>query len=555
MTKKKQISETKKATSFGLVIFTLSLAQFIMSVDTTIMNVSIPTLVEDLDTTVSGVQGAITLYALVMASLMLIGGKLGEVYGRKKIFQIGLVIFSIGTTITAFSSNIYMLMFGWSILEGIGAALMMPAMMALISINFQGKQRVAALGIVAAVAGAAVAVGPILGGALSTYATWRYAFIGELFIAIPALLLTKVIYDSSVENKEKLDVKGAIIVASGLGLFVFGVLQATNYGWIRATQPFVLAGREIDLFGLSIVPFISGLGLILCWYFLRYQKQRKEAKKSFLLNIDLLKIISLKSGLSVVLITQLVLAGIMFIMPLFLQLVLGYSAMKSGVALLPVSLSLIMASVFGQKFLSKKLPIQNVRLGQLLMLFGIIAIYFSIGNDTNTVDLIIPFVLLGSGIGLIFPFIQTIVLGSASDRDSSQVSGLNYTAQQLGMSLGTAVIGSVLLLSLGNIFVKGLENSSAFDQALVEQNKVEISSGVQFVSNDDLEVALASSDLSETQQEVLFQINSDSRLVALKSSLIVTGIFLLIGFTASNKIRDFLELTGENKVNTAYGKE
>lgn len=543
-------SKGVKVASFGLVVFALSLAQFIMTVDTTIMNVSVPTLVEDLNTTVGAVQAAITLYALVMASFMLIGSKLGEIYGRKKIFQIGLVIYAIGSAITAIAPNIMVLILGWSILEGIGASLMMPAMMALISVNFKGASRVKALGIVAGVAGAAAAVGPIIGGALSTYATWRYAFVGEVIIAIFALILSRKILDAKVVDNVKMDYKGAVLIASGLGIFVYGVLQAGTYGWIRAIKPLEFAGQSFELLGFSIVPFICGLGVFLVWRFMVHEKLQLHSNKPYLLNVNLLKIISLRSGLSVVLISQMVLGGTLFIMPLFLQLALGYDAMQTGVALLPVSVGLILLSVVGAKVTKKFTTIDSVRIGQFILLAGLIALFMVVGSDTTAKDLIIPFTLIGAGIGLIIPFIQTIVLGSVKDKDSTQAAGLNYTYQQLGMSLGTAVIGSVLIFALGNGLVQGLSNSASFDQAMVEQNSVQISSGVEYASDEQVEAALQQTDINEAQQADLLQANEDARVQAIKASVAVAALFSLLAIGASGRIKDSLDIKDHKAVAT-----
>lgn len=533
--------DSKKLASFGLVVFALSLAQFIMTVDTTIMNVTVPTLVEDLGTTVGAVQGAITLYALIMASFMLIGSKLGELYGRKKMFQIGLVIYGIGSAITAAAPSIGVLILGWSVLEGIGASLMMPAMMALISVNFKGKQRVSALGIVAGVAGAAAALGPIIGGALATYASWRYAFVAEVVIAAVTLGMSRLILDAPVMLKEKLDYRGAVLAASGLGIFVFGVLQSSEYGWIRAIKPFQIGDVSLDLFGLSIVPFISGLGTFLLWLFFRHERNMLEQKKPFLLNVNLLRSIPLRSGLSIVLLVQLVLGGSLFVMPLFLQLVLGYSALQSGVALLPISIALIAMSVLGPKLLAGRSAIDSVRLGQFAIVGGLVWLITVISNETRSVDLIIPFLILGAGIGLVIPFIQSIVLGSVKDRDATQAAGLNYTYQQLGMSLGTAVIGSILLFSLGNSIVQGLGSSQAFDPQVVQQNSVAISSNIEFVDNQQLEANLAESELDSDQQQSLLQINSDARLRALKTAIATAAVLALLSLAASRRVKDALE--------------
>lgn len=530
-----------KAASFGLVVFALSLAQFIMTIDTTIMNVSIPTLVEDLKTTVGAVQGAISLYALIMAAFMLLGSKLGEIYGRKKMFQIGLVIYGIGSAITASAPNIGVLILGWSVLEGLGASLMMPAMMALISINFEGKKRVSALGIVAGVAGAAAALGPIVGGALSTYASWRYAFVAEVVIAFVTLILSKQIVDSAEKSKEKVDMPGSVLIAAGMATFVYGVLQASEYGWVRATKPFEIGGISFAPFGLSIVLFLCAIGLILIWQFFRVEAKRREENKPVLLKVSLFEIIPLKTGLNIVLITQLALGGTFFILPLFLQLVLGFSAIKTGAVMLPVSVSLVVTSLLSTKLSSKFGEIKTIRASQAILVISLILLGMQVTNETSATQLIVPFVLFGAAIGLIMPLNQAILLSSTSKKDSSQVAGLNYTFQQLGMSLGTAVIGSVLLFSLGSSVVKGLETSPQFDSNVVQAQSVKISSNVEFVSNAQLEAALESADdLTDSQKQSIITINEESRLRALRVAIAASAVLALLAIQSSGRMKDAL---------------
>lgn len=532
----------QKTSSFALVVFALSLAQFIMTIDTTIMNVSIPTLVRDLKTDVGSVQTAISLYALIMAAFMLLGSKLGEIYGRKRMFQIGLIIYACGSAITAVAPNITVLIIGWSVLEGLGASLMMPAMMALISLNFEGKKRVSALGITAGVAGFAAALGPIVGGALSTYATWRYAFVAEVVIALVTLALSRQIFDTAKRANEKVDMPGSALAASGLALFVYGVLQASEYGWVRASKPFEIAGLSIEPFGISIVPFLCGAGLLLMWLFFRTEARRRAQGKPVLLKVSLLERIPLKTGLNIVLVTQLVLGGTMFIMPLFLQLVLGFSAMKTGAVMLPISVSLVATSVLSTRLSARFGSIQAIRLAQVSLIVSLLLLGLMVTNEATPLQLLLPFIFMGIGVGLLMPLNQAVILGSVESEDSSQVAGLNYTFQQLGMSLGTAVIGSVLLFSLGNNVVSGLETSPQFNQQLVSEQSVQISSSVQFVSNEQLETSLNSvDDLTDEQKSSIIAINEDARLRALRVAIAVTAVVALLGLQSSSRMKDALQ--------------
>jgi MFS family permease len=216
------------------VLIVLSAAQFLMVLDQSVMNVSISQLVEDFDTDVTTIQVVITLYSLVMAALMITGGKLGDLWGRRRVFAVGLAIYGVGSGLTAASWNVPSLVVGWSVLEGIGAAMVLPALVALTAGNYEGRARATAYGVLGGVAGAGIAVGPILGGWLTTNASWRVVFIGEVVLVIAILLAVRLLREPQADERPAgLDWVGSVLSALGLGLIVFGVLQASNWGWLH----------------------------------------------------------------------------------------------------------------------------------------------------------------------------------------------------------------------------------------------------------------------------------------------------------------------------------
>src|SRR5246127_3420471 len=221
------------AAAGGIVLLTLASAQFLMTLDSSVMNVSIATVAKDVGTTVTGIQGAITAYTLVMAALMITGAKVGAMIGRKRAFAIGCVVYGCGSLTTAISPNLPVLLFGWSFLEGVGAALILPAIVALVAGNFPVARRPAAYGLVAAAGAIAVALGPLIGGLFTTYLSWRWVFAGEVLIVIAILILARKIADAPPENRPKLDYVGSVLSAVGLGLLVFGVLRSGEWGWIK----------------------------------------------------------------------------------------------------------------------------------------------------------------------------------------------------------------------------------------------------------------------------------------------------------------------------------
>ncbi len=224
-----------RAAATGIILATLASGQFVMALDTTVMNTAIATVADDVDSTVTGIQTAITLYALVMASLMITGGKLGAILGRKRAFSIGCVIYACGSLTTSLAPNLTVLMIGWSFLEGLGAVLIMPAIVGLVASNFGRSERPRAYGLVAAAAAMAAALGPVIGGAFTTYASWRWVFAGEVVIILGILVLARRMNDTPAEEGVRLDLGGTVLSALGLGLIVLGILQVGHVG-LRPAQ-------------------------------------------------------------------------------------------------------------------------------------------------------------------------------------------------------------------------------------------------------------------------------------------------------------------------------
>src|SRR5213080_3235777 len=258
-----------------LVLLTLAAGQFVMTLDSSVMNVSIAQVANDVGTTVTGIQTAITMYTLVMAALMITGAKIGGIIGRKRAFTIGCVIYGCGSFTTAISpyfrdASYGVLLFGWSFLEGVGAALILPAIVALVAGNFPVERRPAAYGMVAAAGAIAVAVGPLIGGLCTTYFSWRWVFAGEDLVVVAILILARKIADAPPETRPRLDVVGGVLSAVGLGLVVFGVLRSGEWGWIKPRP------EATSWAGLSpTIWLILGGGIVL-WLFLTWEARRDE---------------------------------------------------------------------------------------------------------------------------------------------------------------------------------------------------------------------------------------------------------------------------------------
>ena len=332
-----------------------------MVLDQTVMGVSISQLVADFNTTVTTIQAIITLYCLVMAMLMLAGGKIGDIIGRRRAFKIGLVIYGCGSAMTALAPTVAILTLGWSILEGIGASLVLPAMVALIAGNFEGKDRKVAYAVIGGVAGAGIAVGPIVGGWATTVLSWRVVFAGEVVLVIGIFAMTRFVADALRSGpKPRLDVVGAVLAAAGLGLIVLGTLQSSVWGLIQPKD------APIEPFGLAPTLFVIAAGGVLVWAFVGWQRHREAIGSDPLVHLDLLKILPLRSGLVGLFTQNLLLMGVFFTVPLYLQLVLGLDALQTGLKMLPVSIAMFAASAAGSR-LSTRYSVRSITRAGLIL--------------------------------------------------------------------------------------------------------------------------------------------------------------------------------------------
>src|SRR5215510_12159566 len=285
-------AEGAAAGAAGVVLLTLASAQFLMTLDSSVMNVSIATVAKDVGTTVTGIQAAITFYTLVMASLMITGGKFGQILGRKRAFAIGCVTYGCGSLTTALSGNLVVLILGWSVLEGVGAALIMPTIVALVASNFARPQRPRAYGLVASAGAIAVAAGPLIGGLFTTYLSWRWVFAGEVLIVLIILGLTRRVADTPPDRDARLDLVGTVLSALGLGLIVYGILRSGTWGFV---QPKTGAPRWL---GLSPVIWLILSGGVVVSLFLCWQNHRLSGGHPALLDPAMLRNRVLRGGLT-----------------------------------------------------------------------------------------------------------------------------------------------------------------------------------------------------------------------------------------------------------------
>ena len=491
-------------------------------------------MVEDLDTTVSGVQAAITIYALVMASFLLLGGKLGDIYGMKKTFIIGMILYGIGTLTAALTPNLAILILGWSIIEGIGAAFVLPMTITMLALKYSGKRLAMAFGVIGGVQAAGAAVGPIYGGFMTTFFSWRLAFASEAIIVLIIFALLFVLPESKKMEGVKVDWRGTALWVIGFASIVMGIILASQYGWVMAKRPFTIGDISINPFGLSITPVLVMFGLGLLLIFFHWEQRVEKAGKMPLLHVGMLKNGLLIAGVAVGSILNIFLGGMMFVTPVFLQSALGFNAMKSGMALLPMSISILLFSLTTSGLGRKYSPKLIIMAGLGLVAVGILLLYRVISLEMSSTDMILGFLIFGAGIGLILAQITNVTLSSVPFEENNEASGFNFTFRQMGISMGTAVIGGVLLTATLFSMVSGMLDVGGVDASAseVRQLSVVMEDSVQAMSPVEQQAALDSLPPETVSQ--LNQITLDSWVRGMKIALIAMLFTTLLCFAPAS---------------------
>ncbi len=510
-------------------IILLSIAEFVMVLDSTVMNVSISAVMRDLNTDISSMQMAITLYTLTMASLMLVGGKLGSILGRKRAFLLGSLIYGLGSLITALSPNIVILILGWSVVEGAGAALVIPAVAALVATNYKGKDRIVAYAMVGAMSGIAAAAGPLIGGFVTTFFSWRFVFYGEVVIVILIMLLHNMISDSKERSGERVDIPSVVLSVSGFILLVYGMLQSKDWGWITPLDIPVINGVSIAPFDISLVTYLIIVGIILLKLFYDRQRKLEAEHRNPLLKVSMLSLSQLQSGLAVLSAQYIVTASIFFVIPIYLQTTLGYDALSTGLRVIPLSVALIVFSVVGARLAGRWSPKHIVRGGQILLIIGAVMLMASISVDLINTFFLISMACIGGGLGMMSSQISNINISAVNEKDSPEVGGLQGVAQNMGSSLGTALIGSFLVASLTTGFLGGIQASVLPDT--IKDYVQEHTTSVMIVPVSEVSDYAASMGLSVDEVNDVSSAYTASQIAAIKKSLVVVaviGVFTLM---------------------------
>ena len=523
----------------GLPIAIFASAQFVMVLDSSVMNVSISQIVEDLDTTIQGVQLAITAYTLVMAALMLAGAKLGDILGRDRTFALGLAVYGLGSLTTAVSPSLGVLLFGWSLVEGIGAALVLPAIVSLIAGTYSGQERALAFGIVGGVAGAAVAAGPLIGGWVTTELSWRYVFAGETVIVALILVLRRRLRPApAVREPPKLDVVGVVLSALGLGFVVFGILKSSTWGLIVPRGALTIGGEEITPFGFSMVPFLILAGLGLLAAFALWEERRERRGLDPLLDRSLLRIEQLRAGLSTLMMQQLILLGTFFVMPVYLQVVLGLDAFETGKRLFPMSVTMFMAAMTGPRLAAGFAPKRVAQAGLLALVAASLLLLGTIDVELSETEFAVALAVFGVGAGLLLSQLGNVIMSSVEPAKTNEAGGLQGTAQNLGASLGTALIGAVLIAALTSGFQARVEDNPAIAPQVRDRVLEVAEAGIPVIPVEDVERAVADTGVPADQAEAIADDYGDAQLQGLKRAIGAVAIFALLSLWFTRGLPD-----------------
>jgi MFS family permease len=532
------------------VLLPLALAQLINAYDTTAMNVAVSKVVASLDTTVTGVQGALTIYSLVMAACMLTGSKLGDIWGRKRTLALGVGLYGIGAVITAFSLNLEMMIAGWSLLEGIGSALMIPAIFGMVAVFFPpGKDRIKGYAVVGSAAAAGAALGPVLMGVWATLGdwTWRLSFISEAVVVVVVLfMMARMGKEPRPVKKPTLDVVGSILSALGLVFVVIGFLSASTYGWIT-TRIDVTIGDTVVIPAGGISPVIPLVltGIVVLALFVLWQRHKSRAGKEPLIELSLFKNRAAAVGLPTILVLSFMQAGLLFVAPVFLQMSLGLSPLLCGLTIMPLTIFLIAFSQLSSKLARKYSAKSLVMFGMALVPLGTVLVWLLLEDKPRALQMIPGFIVVGVGIGLANAPLLNMVQSTAPVEEQSEISGLNRAFSNLGGSLGVAIAGAVLMSVLISTSWGLVNASPVITQNVTPQQlqgfKLDLDKDAKTMSNTQARAFFGKQAAEEEKKGMQTQVaqkletemvsvNQQARNKALLSALLVVGILGILGF-------------------------
>lgn len=499
----------------------LAMAMFVLVVDTSLMNVSISAVIKDLDTTASGVQSAIALEALVSAAFILINSKVGDIIGRKRAYVIGLLAYAVGALAMTLAQSLTAIVVFWALIGGLGASLLLPAMQSLIHGNFVGSAQKQAYAMVGAAAAIAAAVGPLLGGFVTTYLSWRVGFGLEVLIIAVVLSQIRLVKDVPYTGSREIDVIGAVLSVVGMGGMVLGILVWQEGG------DFVV-----------LLMAVGAMALLSLW---RWLIRRKQEQRVTLLDPDLFRKPHFTAGVTGQMLQQVTLGGAMIVLPLFLQMTLEYNAMQAGLALAPLSLTMFAVALLMGKGVGRRRPAAIIRAGFLLAALGIVVIVPMVPRVDSGWYLAIPLVITGAGLGLLVSQLNNYALAPIEEERVSEAAGVNSAGGSFGLSFGLAMAGGLMLAALSFSFTTQTSASTVIPDAQQQQIAEVLENDAEIMSNTALEQAIAGQP-PQVQAEIL-DINTEARARSLQFALLVPLLATLLGVANSFRMMRLPDVT------------
>ena len=515
-----------EATGNQRLAILLAMAMFVLVVDTSLMNVSIAAVVRDLGTTVSGVQSAIALEALVSAAFILIGSKVGDLIGRRRAYVLGLLGYAVGALAMTLAQGLTAIILFWAVVGGIGASLLLPAMQSLIHGNFEGAAQKKAYALVGAAAAIAAGVGPLLGGFITTYLSWRIAFLLEVVIIAIVLSNIRLVRDAPYTGPRGVDAVGAVLSVLGMGGIVLGILVWQEGG---------------EAVGALLVIGAIAMAALVFWL-----SRRKRQGKPTLLDPDLFRSKHFRLGISQQLLQQIALGGTMIALPIYLQMVLEYDAMLAGLSIAPLSLSMFGVAVLAGKRAGKRRPSSIIRLGFALLTVGLALLIPIVPRADSGWYLLVPLVIAGSGLGLLVSQLNNYTLAPISEERVSEAAGVNSAGGSFGLSFGLAFAGAIMLATLSITFTDMAEASTVLEPAEQQRVANALEDDAQVLSNTQLDELLVGQ--PEDVQEEIIRINTDARPLALQVALLVPILAALVGLFNSFRMMRLPDITPSGSV-------
>jgi MFS family permease len=507
----------------------LAMAMFVLVIDTSLMNVSISKVVHDLHTTVSAVQSAIALEALVSAAFILINSKVGDLIGRKRAYVLGLLGYAVGALAMTVAQSITAIVIFWAIIGGLGASLLLPAMQSLIHGNFEGAAQKKTYALVGAAAAIAAAVGPLLGGFLTTYLSWRAGFLLELIVIAIVLSQISLVKDIPYTGDRHVDVVGAILSVLGMGGVVLGILVWQEGG--------------------DYVVLLIALGALALGAFARWLVRRHREGKVTVLDPDLFRLPHFRLGISGQALQNVTLGGAMIALPIFLQIKLEYNAMQTGLSLAPLSLTMFAAAMLAGRRTRHRRSASVIRIGFALTALGIALLIPIIPRASSGWYLTVPLIIAGAGLGLLVSQLNNYTLAPIDEERVSEAAGVNSAAGSFGLSFGLAMAGGILLATLSLAFTNMVNDSAVIPPSQKQEISQSLEHDAEVVSNTQVE-KLVAGEPPAVKDEIL-KINTDATNLALQVALLVPILAGLLGLLNSLRMLRLPDIEPSPAVETA----